>query len=137
MLSSVLYTYIVVFYKWLSRRWAWRSPPQSRAGLEFFFSLSLQPLHSFFFPPSSLLFISPLHLFSSSFSSCHFFNTDQSFVCGLVSVLPTCYWWIFSLVFFFYLFSLLEVVTRSLNLYYFFPLSRLCSNFHRHNGFGI
>ena len=64
-------------------------------------SLSLQPLHSFFFPPSSLLFISPLHLFSSSFSSCHFFNTDQSFVCGLVSVLPTCYWWIFSLVFFF------------------------------------
>ena len=67
MLSSVLYTYIVVFYKWLSRRWAWRSPPQSRAGLEFFLSLSL----SLFNPFIHSSFLHPLFSSSPPFISFH------------------------------------------------------------------
>ena len=93
----MLSVYIHCSYKWLSRRWAWRAPPQSRAGLELF-SFSSTP--SFILLSSILSLRLPLRPFLSSFSSRHFFYTGQSFVCGLVSVLSTRYWWIFSLVFF-------------------------------------
>ena len=93
-------------------------------------------IHSSFLHPlfsSSPPFISfhPLFLLVTSLIQTRVLSVVLSLYCLLVigGFFPWC--------FFFYLFSLLEVVTRSLNLYYFFPLSRLCSNFHRHNGFGI